>query len=69
VKRITLGPVQNLEELTIRMEDLRDVDAILSQTVSTNSESVILKGGYDEDLAREGGGVPMSLLYRTSLLG
>jgi hypothetical protein len=67
VKRITLGSLKTLEELIIRMEDLRDVEAILSQTVSTNFESVMLKGGYDEDLAIEW--VPMYLLYRIILLG
>jgi hypothetical protein len=35
--------------------------------VGTNLESVILKAGYDEDLVREW--VPMSHLYRISLLG
>jgi hypothetical protein len=35
------------------MEDLRDVEAILSQTASTNLESAMLKGGYDKDLARD----------------
>jgi hypothetical protein len=59
VKRITRGSVKTFEELTIRMEDLRDVVAIFSQTVRTTLESVMLKTGYDEDLAREW--VPMSL--------
>jgi hypothetical protein len=35
--------------------------------VGTNLESVMLKAGYDEDLTREW--VPMSHLYRISLLG
>jgi hypothetical protein len=35
--------------------------------MGTNLESVMLKAGYDEDLAREW--VPMSHLYRISFLG
>jgi hypothetical protein len=35
--------------------------------VGTKVESVMLKAGYDEDLAREW--VPMSHLYRISVLG
>jgi hypothetical protein len=53
VKRITLSSVNNLEDLTTRLEDLRDSDTTLYQTVGTNLESVMLKAGYDEDLARE----------------
>jgi hypothetical protein len=67
VKYINLRSVKTLEDLTTRMEDLRDSDTTLSETVGTNLESVMLKAGYDEDLAREW--VPMSHLYRTSLLG
>jgi hypothetical protein len=65
VKRITLGSVQTLEELTTRMEDLRDVEAILSQTVSTNLESVMLTAGYGLCIDW----VPMYVLYSISLLG
>jgi hypothetical protein len=53
VKRITLSSVKTLEELTTRLEDLRDRKTTLSQTMSTNLESVMLKAGYDEDLAKE----------------
>jgi hypothetical protein len=53
VKRITLSSIKNLEDLTTRLEDLRDSETTLSQTVGTNLESVMLKAGYDEDLARE----------------
>jgi hypothetical protein len=67
VKHITLSSIKTLEDLTTRLEDLRDSDTTLSQTVGTNLESVMLKSGYDEDLAREW--VPMSHLYRISLLG
>jgi hypothetical protein len=67
VKRITLSSVKTLEDLTTRLEDLRDSDTTLSQTVVTNLESVMLKSGYDEDLSREW--VPMSHLYNISLLG
>jgi hypothetical protein len=52
VKIITLGSVKTLEERTIRMEDLRDVEAILTQDVSTNLESVMFKDGYNEYLSR-----------------
>jgi hypothetical protein len=38
VKRITLSSIKTLEDLTTRMEDLRDSDANLSQTVGTNLE-------------------------------
>jgi hypothetical protein len=67
VKRITLSSIKTLEDLTTRLEDLRDSETTLSQTVGTNLESVMLKAGYDEDLSREW--VPMSHLYRISLLG
>jgi hypothetical protein len=60
VKRITLSSIKTLEE------DLRDSETTLSQTMGTNFESVMLKAGYDENLAREW--VPMSHLYRISLL-
>jgi hypothetical protein len=53
--------------ITNRLEDLRDSETTLYQTVATNLESVMLKAGYDEDLAREW--VTMSHLYRISLLG
>jgi hypothetical protein len=66
VKRITLSSTETLEDLNTRLEDLRDIDTTLSQTVVTNLESVMLKSGYDEDLAGEW--VPMSHLYRISLL-
>jgi hypothetical protein len=65
-KRITLSSVKTLEDLTTRLEDLRDSDTTLYQTVGTTLESVMLKAGYDEDLGREW--VPMSHLYRISLL-
>jgi hypothetical protein len=67
VKRITLSSITTLEDLATRLEDLRDSDTTLSQTVGTNLEYVMLKSGYDEDIAREC--VPMSHLYRISLLG
>jgi hypothetical protein len=67
VKRITLSSIKTSEDPTIRLEDLRDSETTLSQTVGTNLESVMLKYVYDEDLAREW--VPMSHLYRISLLG
>jgi hypothetical protein len=53
VKRITLSSIKTFEDLTTRLEDLRDSDTTLSQTVGTNLESVMLKAGYDEDLCRE----------------
>jgi hypothetical protein len=67
VKRITLSSIKTLEDLTTRLEDLRDSETTLSQIVGTNLEYVMLKSGYDEDIAREW--VPMSHLYRISLLG
>jgi hypothetical protein len=68
VKRITLSSIKTFEDLTTRLEDLRDIGATtLSQTMGTNLESAMLKAGYDEDLAREW--VPMSYIYRISLLG
>jgi hypothetical protein len=47
VKHITLSSVKTLEDLTTRLEDLRDSDTTLSQTVGTNIESVMLKVGDD----------------------
>jgi hypothetical protein len=67
VKRITLSSIKTLEDLTTRLEDLSDTKTTLSQTIGTNLEYAMLKAGYDEDLAREW--VPMSHLYRISLLG
>jgi hypothetical protein len=67
VKRMTLSYIKTLKDLTTRLEDLRHSETTLSQTVGTNLESVMLKAGYDEDLAREW--VPVSHLYRISLLG
>jgi hypothetical protein len=66
VKRITLSSIKTLEDLTTRPEYLRDSETTLSQTVGTNLESVMLKAGYDEDLATEW--VPVYHLYRISLL-
>jgi hypothetical protein len=66
-KRITLSSVKTLEYLTTRLEDLRDTETTLSHNVGTNIEYVMFKYGYDEDLSREW--VPMSHLYRISLLG
>jgi hypothetical protein len=67
VKCITLRSVNTLEDFTTRLEDLIDSETTLSQTVVTNLESVMLKAGYDEDLARER--APMSIFYGISLLG
>jgi hypothetical protein len=67
VKRITLSSIKTLEDLTTRLEDIRHSETTLSQNVVTNLESAMFKAGYDEDLAR--GWVPMSHLYRISLLG
>jgi hypothetical protein len=67
VKRITLSSIKTLEDLTTQMEDLRDSETTLSQTVGANLEYVMLKAGYYEDLARVW--VPMSHLYRIILLG
>jgi hypothetical protein len=64
--RITLGSIKTLEDLTTRLEDLRDNETTLSHTVIINLESVMLKAGYDEDMAREW--VPISHIYRSSLL-
>jgi hypothetical protein len=58
VKRITLISIETLEDLATRLEDLRDSETTLSPNVGTNLEYVMLKAGYDEDLAREW--VPMS---------
>jgi hypothetical protein len=52
VKHITLSSVKNLEDLTTRLEDLRDSETTLSQTVGNSLESVTLKSGDDEDLPR-----------------
>jgi hypothetical protein len=67
VKHITLSSINTLEDFTTWLEDLRDSDTTLSQTVGTNLESLMFKYGYDEDLAREW--VPMSHLNIISLLG
>jgi hypothetical protein len=67
VKRITLSSIKTLEDLTTRLEDLRDSEITISETMGTNLESVMLKAGYGEDLSREW--VSMSHLYRLSLLG
>jgi hypothetical protein len=67
VKHINVSSVKTLEDLTTWLEYLRDCEKNLSQTVGTKQESVILKAGYDEELAREW--VPMYHLYRISLLG
>jgi hypothetical protein len=56
VKRITLSSIKTLEDLTTWLEDLRDSETTLSQTVGTNLESVMLW-------------VCMSHLYIISLLG
>jgi hypothetical protein len=66
-KRITLSSIKTLEDLTTGLEDLRDRETTLSQTVGTKLESVMLKAGYDEALTREW--VPMYHLYIISLLG
>jgi hypothetical protein len=66
VNRITLSSIKTLEDLTTRLEDLRDSETTLSQTMGTNLEAVMLKAGYDEYLTREW--VPMSHLYIISLL-
>jgi hypothetical protein len=52
VKRITLSSIKTLEDLNTQLEDLRDSETTLSQTVGTNLESVTLKAGYYEDLSR-----------------
>jgi hypothetical protein len=62
VKRIILSSIK-----TTLLEDRRDIDTTISQTMGTNLESVMLKAGYDEDLPREW--VPMSHIYIISLLG
>jgi hypothetical protein len=66
VKCITLSSIKTLEDITTRLEDLRDSETTIYQTVGTNLESVMLKDGYDEDIAREW--FPMSHLYIISLL-
>jgi hypothetical protein len=65
--RITLSSIKTLEDLATRLEDLRDSETTLSQIVGPNLESVMLKAGYDEDMAREW--VPMSHLYWISIIG
>jgi hypothetical protein len=67
VKCVTFSSIKTLEDLTTRLEDLRDSEITLSLTVGTNLEYVMLKAGYDEDLTREW--VPMSHVYSISLLG
>jgi hypothetical protein len=67
VKRITLSSIKTLEDLTTRLEYLRDGETTLSETVGINLESVMLKAGYDEDIAKEW--YPISHLYIISLLG
>jgi hypothetical protein len=67
VKCNNLSSIKTLEDLTTRLEDLRDSDTTISQTVGNKLVCVMLKAGYDEYLAREW--VPMSHLYRISLLG
>jgi hypothetical protein len=53
VKHMNLSSIKTLEDLTTRLEDLRDSETTLSQTVGIIIEYVILKTGYDEDVARE----------------
>jgi hypothetical protein len=48
-----LSFIKTLEDLTTRLEDLRDSETTLFQTVGTNLEYVMFKAGYDEYLARE----------------
>jgi hypothetical protein len=67
IKRITFSSTKTLEDLTTRLEDLMESETTVSQTVSTNLKSVMLKADYDEDLAQEW--VSMSHLYIISLLG
>jgi hypothetical protein len=67
VKHINLSSIKTLEDPTTRLEDLRDSDTTLSQTVGTKLESIMSKADHDEDLAREW--VTMSHLYRIRLLG
>jgi hypothetical protein len=52
VKRITLSSIKTLEDLTTRLEDLRDSETTISQTVGTNLEYVMFKSCYDEDIFR-----------------
>jgi hypothetical protein len=66
-KRIILSSIKTLEDLTTRLENLRDSETNLSQTVGTNLEYLMFKAGCDEDLSREW--VTMSHLYIISLLG
>jgi oligoendopeptidase F len=63
---ITLSFIKTLEDLTPRVEALRDSATTLTQTLGTNLESVMFKSGYDEDIARVW--VPISHLYRISLI-
>jgi hypothetical protein len=46
-----LSFIKTLEDLNTRLEDLRDIETTLSQTVGTNLEYEMLKADYDEDLA------------------
>jgi hypothetical protein len=66
VTHITLISIKTLEDLITRLEDLRDSETTISQTVVTNLEYAMLKSGYYEDLSREW--VPMSYLYIVILL-
>jgi hypothetical protein len=60
VKRNIMSSIKTLEDLTTRLEDLRYSETTLSQTVGTSLESLMLKAGYDEDLARDGFICPIS---------
>jgi hypothetical protein len=66
VKRFTLISFKTLEDLITGLDDLSDSDNTLSQTVGTHLQSVMLKAGYDEDLALEW--VPIFNLYINRLL-
>jgi hypothetical protein len=44
---ITLSSIKTLEDLTTRLEDLRDSKTTLSQTVGTNLKYMMLKAGYN----------------------
>jgi hypothetical protein len=65
-KRITLSSIKTLEDLPTRLEDMRDSETTVSQTIGTHLESVMLKACYDEYLALEW--VPISHIYIISLL-
>jgi hypothetical protein len=47
VKDITLRSVSSLEDLTTWLEDMRDCEKTLSQSVGTSLGSVILQAGCD----------------------